>query len=243
MGSRVVLTTAEGSFSGLEQLLSDRGFTVSAHPLLRFLEPADWSAVDALLRGWNNVPAVALTSPRAARALLDRAGVLGVTLAPGPTLWVGGAATKAALGDQLGTIRAARGPFMRAGRALGNAVIKEGSVNHVVFACGEPHLDDFPDVLRAAGVAVDEVTCYRSVLATTDAASDAVSGADVVVVGSPRVAVLLASVLPPEAMVHLVAVGPTTADAAQESGWAPSAMANDPSIQCLADAVEAAIDE
>jgi uroporphyrinogen-III synthase len=122
-------------------------------------------------------------------------------------------------------------------------MIEAGVSGHVVFACGEPHLDDFPRILRASGVAVDEVTCYRSVLATSDTASEAINGAQVVVVGSPRVAALLAGVRRPEPTVHLLAVGPTTGDAARESGWAPSAVAGEPSTPCVADAVQAAIDE
>ncbi len=243
MGVRVVLTTAKGSFSGLEQLLRDRGFEVTACPLLAFREPADWSPVDALLRGWGNVPAVALTSPRAACALMDRARRLDVPLAPGPALWAGGPATKAALGDTLGSVRTAGESGMAGGTALGRAMIEAGVSGHVVFACGEPHLDDFPRILRASGVAVDEVTCYRSVLATSDTASEAINGAQVVVVGSPRVAALLAGVRRPEPAVHLLAVGPTTGDAARESGWAPSAVAGEPSTPCVADAVQVAIDE
>jgi len=242
MRARVVLTTANGSFSGLEQLLRDRGFEVTACPLLTFGEPADWSPVDALLRGWDNVPVVALTSPRAACALLDRARRLEVSLAPGPALWAGGPATKAALGDRLGPVRTA-GEVEVGGRALGHAMIEAGIPDRVVFACGEPHLDDFPSLLRASGVAVDEVTCYRSVLATTATAGEALGGAAVVVVGSPRVAALLARVRPPESAVHLVAVGPTTGDAARESGWAPSAVADEPSTPRVADAVQVAIDE
>lgn len=243
MGVRVVLTTAKGSFSGLEQLLRDRGFEVTACPLLAFGDPADWSPVDALLRGWHHVPVVALTSPRAACALMDRARRLDVPLAPGPALWAGGPATKAALGDSLGSVRTAGESGMAGGRALGRAMIEAGVSGHVVFACGEPHLDDLSSLLRASGVAVDEVTCYRSVLATPATASEALGGTAVVVVGSPRVAALLARVRPPESAVHLVAVGPTTGDAARESGWAPSAVAAEPSTPSVADAVQAAIDE
>jgi uroporphyrinogen-III synthase len=242
MGSRVVLTTAEGSFVGLEQLLRDREFDVAANPLLAFSEPADWSPVDALLRGWDQVPAVALTSPRAAVALIDRASQLNIDLAAGPTLWAGGTATRAALGDQFAVRTPSQTAMGRAGRALGHAMIEAGVKDRVVFVCGEPHRDDFPDLLRASGVTVEEVVCYRSVLATPEVACDAISSANIVVVGSPRVATLLAGVRP-AAAVHLVAVGPTTGDAARKSGWVPAAVADEPSSQCVADAVESAIHE
>ncbi len=242
MGSRVVLTTAEGSFVGLEQLLRDRDFDVATHPLLAFREPADWSQVDALLRGWDQVPIVALTSPRSASALVDRANRLNIDLASGPTLWAGGTATKATLGDQLAVRTPSQIAMGRAGRALGQAMIEAGVKDRVVFVCGEPHRDDLPDLLRASGVTVEEVVCYRSVLATPEIACDAVSGANIVVVGSPRVATLLAGVRP-AAAVHLVAVGPTTGDAARKSGWVPAAVADEPSSQCVADAVKSAIDE
>ena len=242
MAALVVLTTAAGSFVGLEQLLRDREFDVAASPLLAFREPADWSPVDALLRGWDQVPVVAFTSPRAAGALIDRASRLSVDLAAGPTLWAGGAATKAALGDQLAVRTSLEATMGRAGRALGHAMIQAGVKDRVVFVCGEPHRDDLPDLLRASGVTVGEVVCYRSVLATPEAACDAVSSANIVVVGSPRVATLLAGVRP-AAAVRLVAVGPTTGDAARKSGWIPAAVADEPSSRCVADAVKAAIDE
>jgi len=88
---------------------------------------------------------------------------------------------------------------------------------------------------------VDEVVCYRSVLAGEIAARAAAERAGVLVVASPTVAALLARACPPGLRPALVAVGPTTAASAQASGWAPDAVAPRPTVEALVGTVKSLI--
>jgi uroporphyrinogen-III synthase len=57
------------------------------------------------------------------------------------------------------------------------------------------------------------------------------------VVASPAVLELLVQVCPPSVRPALVAIGPTTAAAAQAAGWHPAAVASAPSTASLASAI------
>jgi uroporphyrinogen-III synthase len=93
--------------------------------------------------------------------------------------------------------------------------------------------------LRDAGVAVDEVVCYRSVLAGELEARRAAQRAQIAIVASPSVADLLARACPPGDRPALLAVGPTTAAAALASGWPPAGVAARPTAEALAAGVRA----
>jgi uroporphyrinogen-III synthase len=72
------------------------------------------------------------------------------------------------------------------------------------------------------------------VLAGDDVARQAVSGADILLVGSPKVAALVTRVIPRDERPALVAIGPTTAAAARAAGWAPAGVANRPTVSAVA---------
>ena len=90
--------------------------------------------------------------------------------------------------------------------------------------------------LRDAGALVDVVEAYRTVLAEPGRARAVMAAADVVVVTSPGVARLLASVEHRERPA-LVAIGPTTADEATRHGWPPDAVAASPAVPAVAAAI------
>ena len=91
-----------------------------------------------------------------------------------------------------------------------------------------------PTRLRHEGIEVDEVVCYRSVLAGEAAARAAARAR-----GAsswwrvPSVADLLARASRLDARPPLLAVGPTTAAAARASGWPPAAVAAHPDVEAL----------
>jgi uroporphyrinogen-III synthase len=106
-------------------------------------------------------------------------------------------------------------------------------VRRVLFPCGDIRRDELPARLRDEGVEVDELVCYRSVLAGETAARHAAGRAGVLIVASPSVADLLARACPAGVRPQLVAVGPTTASAALASGWRPDAVATLPTVDAL----------
>ena len=231
----VVITLGEGTLPGLGRALRDGGFAVRQTPLLSFGPPRERAPFDAAMARLERYAAIALTSPRAAEAFRTR-----WTPPPRPAewsvsksrLWVVGAGTARGLGSGAGWChRAAR----RRGRetaaeALARTMLDAGVGSPVLHLCGDVHRDEVSTRLRAAGMKVDEVQAYRSTLATPAAARRACMEAGAVVVGSPRVAALLARSIPAADRPILIALGPTTASVAAQFGWRAAAVARRPTV-------------
>jgi uroporphyrinogen-III synthase len=238
----VVLTGSAGSFPGLIEALREVPVAVEQRPLLRFAPPLDWEPVDAALEQLSSYGAVALTSPRAAGAIAQRirAREMSRVSQSVPEVWAVGPGTVAALEGSLGTARS-RGKGgdggENGGAALARAMIAAGVQGPVLFLCGEARREELPATLRKEGIVVDEVVCYRSVLASESEARAAAASGSPLVVASPSVAELLARACPPPARPGLLAVGPTTAAAARAAGWPPSAVAAEPTARAVQAAV------
>ncbi|HET6580075.1 MAG TPA: uroporphyrinogen-III synthase [Gemmatimonadales bacterium] len=243
MPHAVIVTASAGTFPGLVEALRLLGASVEEVPLLSFAPPLDWASVDAALGEMGRYEAVVFTSPRSARVFSERAAA---ALAPGnpaatgnraATVWAAGAGTAHSVGGAFGPVRL---PDQRlagergAGWALASAMTAAGIHGPVLFPCGDQRRDELPTRLRERGIVVEEVVCYRSVLASEDEARRAAARAAVLVVASPSVAGLLAHACPAGARPRLVAVGPTTADAARAHGWPPARVAPSPTADALA---------
>jgi uroporphyrinogen-III synthase len=235
----VVLTVSLGAFPGLAEKLRELPVAVEEHPLLTFVPPMDWDPVDRALRDLSHYDALAFTSPRAATAFVGRYRDVGPALNQGetmPPVWSGGPATSAALAPLMAEIHhASEEETGRAGAAaaLAAAMLESGFGGRVLFPCGEIRRDELPTRLRHQGIEVDEVVCYRAVLAPESAARAAAERAAILVVASPSVAELLARAAREDARPRMLAVGPTTAAAARASGWPPAAVADRPDVVAL----------
>lgn len=237
----VVLTASWGSFPGLIEALKRMPVTVEERPLISFSPPLDWAPLDAALQQLGTYAAAVFTSPRAAGSVLERMKARGMAwISRGaPEIWAIGPATAAALRGVLGSVRV---PGERqGGRSTAATLLRamlEGNVGSpVLFPCGEMRRDELPNGLRAHGIRVDEVECYRSVLADESEARAAAGLGSVVVVASPSVVDLLARACPRASRPELLAVGPTTAASARAAGWSPAAVAESPSARALASAI------
>jgi uroporphyrinogen-III synthase len=240
----VLLTASAGAFPGLVEALRAIPVAVEDVPLMTFAPPLDWSSVDAAARNLERYAAIAFTSPRAARAFGERLRTLDVRVPSGTAVWAAGAGTAQALGGTLGPVRQADEHTVAergAAAALADAVVRSGPERPVLFPGGDIRRDELPARLRDEGITVDEVVCYRSVLAGEMEARGAAERAQVVIVASPSVADLLARACPPGVRPALVAVGPTTAEAARASGWPPARVASRPTSEALAAAVRAVV--
>jgi uroporphyrinogen-III synthase len=241
---RIVITASAGSFPGLSDALNGPGRTVAEQPLIRFTPPADWTPLDRALDRLHHYQDVALTSPRAARALATRLVHRRIRwpLADAPTVWAGGRGTAAALGGNLRSVRIPDEGEVGshgAAAALAHAMLEARVAGPVLFPCGSTRREVLPRRLRDEGVSVDEVVCYQSALANHDEAKAAARGATLLIVASPSVARLLIDACPPGSRPDLIAVGPITAAAVREGGWEPAAVASHPAR----DAVVAAAGE
>lgn len=241
MVETVVVTASQGSFPGLVQALKGIRVDVEEHPLISFAGPPDWAPVDQALGRLSSYGAVAITSPRAAAAVAERMDLRREARPEDAqaAVWAGGMATADALRDTLGPVRTPAKPGTGGGAAatLALAMLQAKVAGPVLFPCGETRRDELPDLLRRHGVQVDEVVCYRSVLASEAAARAAAKRGTVVVVASPSVAALLVRACPPDSRPDLLAVGPTTAAAAQASGWPPAAVAAELTVDAVGTAV------
>lgn len=239
----VLITASAGTFPGLAEALRAIPVGVEEVPLMTFAPPRDWGPVDAAVRDLGRYAAVAFTSPRSARAFAERVAALGGSPAATPA-WAAGAGTAQALGDVLGPVHL---PDERvvgelgAAAALASALLAAGPGGPVLFPCGDIRRDELPARLRDDGIAVDEVVCYRSVLAGEGDARRAAQRAQILIVASPSVAELLARACPPGVRPALLAVGPTTAAAAGGSGWPPAGVATRPTTEALVAGVRALV--
>jgi uroporphyrinogen-III synthase len=239
----VVITASAGTFPGLAAALKEIPVAVEERPLMSFAPPLDWSPLDRALERPKEYGAVVFTSPRAAQTFAERLGTLGMTWRPGPgmpVVWSAGPATSAALQGALGSVRLPAGRKtgkLGAAKALARGMLEENVSGPVLFPCGESHRDELPAELRNNAIDVEEIVCYRSVLAAVPEARLAASRGTVLVVASPSVAGLLARACPRGPRPELLAVGPTTADSARAAGWPPAAVAPEPSTRALASAI------
>ncbi len=238
----VVITASAGSFPGLADSLRAIPLEVEERPLLSFAPPVDWGPLDRALEHLARFHGIAFTSPRAASAFAARLAQRRERIPSPeqlPPLWASGASTAEAL-DQLGPVQtpsSAADRAIGAAAALARAVIASRAGGPVLFPCGELRRDELPARLRQEGIEVEEVICYRSVLARDEEARFAAERASLLVVASPSVAQLLVRVCPPEARPPILAVGPTTAAAARAAGWPPVAVAAEPTAESVADTV------
>jgi uroporphyrinogen-III synthase len=236
----VVLTASAGTFPGLAAALAEVSIQFVSRSLLSFEPPLDWAPLDNALARRRSFQAVALTSPRAAQAFAERLDACGLTWdADAPAVWVVGSTTAEALQGRarVRTPDISPEPGETAGASLARAMLEAGVRGRVLFPCGDRRRDELAALLHSHGIQVDEVVCYRSVLATREQARAAVSGGTIVIVASPSVAALLAEACPGPPRPRLVAIGATTAEAAQAAGWLPAAVAVEPSAAAVAAAI------
>ena len=231
----VVVTASRGTFAGLAESLNRPGITVEEQPLITFEAPESWSPLDAAVAELSRFDAVALTSPRAARAFAERLHLGGVTPAElRPVIWAVGRGTAEALGDLAGQARTSdRVAEGSPAAALAREMLVAGCRGRVLFPCGEIRRDELPGILRDGGCDVHEVVCYRSILATQAEARAAASRASLLVVASPSVMRLLVESCPRQRP-RLIAIGSITAESAEAAGWRPDAVAGDPSTRGVA---------
>ncbi len=159
MPGAVVITASSGTFPGLVEAVRAIPAPVEEIPLMEFAPPLDWRPVDQALDRIDEFDAVAVTSPRAARAFAGRVATRGMTerLARShrPALWAGGQATADALGKGMGKVHqpsTKSSVRLGAAAALASAMLKGGVKGPVLFPCGDLRRDELPARLQDEGV-------------------------------------------------------------------------------------------
>jgi uroporphyrinogen-III synthase len=228
----VVLTGARGGLAGLTEALVAAGHTVVERPLILFAPPENWTPFDAALTMIDSFAAVAVTSPRAAEALAARL--------PRPParvpVWTGGHRTASPLQGIFQTIHVAPDLGRGAAESVADEMRRARVSGPVLFPCGTLRRETLPHRLEAAGIRVESIVCYRTLLEPAEAARTACRDGDVLIVTSPSVATLLAETGLTERP-RLLAVGPTTAHALAARGWPPDAVAGTAAVAAVMDGI------
>jgi uroporphyrinogen-III synthase len=231
---RVVITASLGSILGLPEALRAHNLEASERPLLRFGPPQDWTAFDQALANIERFRAIAVTSPRAALALVRR-----IPRKPcAVPAWTTGNISAMLLRAAMTSVHATEYTESEgAAEAVAGAILQARTGSPVFFPCGDLHRNALIFRLQAAGVKVESVICYRTILGSTEDAKAACAGADLVLVASPSVARLLSDGVPAGARPLLMAAGPTTARAAENAGWPADIVARKPSAAAILEAL------
>jgi hydroxymethylbilane synthase len=240
---RVLVTREPGRPGALADALRARGLEPIVIPTIELRPAAPGGALDAAVADLPSYAWVVVTSAAGADAIADATARVGVDLATARVAAVG-----AATADAL----AARGapatfvPARTSGLGIGDELpIAPG--DRVLLARADAAGTDLPGRLRARAAVVEEVAAYQTVEAPESARAPlralfAAGGVDAIVLASGSAARgLLALLGPIERRAALATpaccIGPTTAAAARDAGFARVAEATAASSEALADIV------
>lgn len=219
----------------LADMLTARGATVIHVPLVAVIDPSDGGAAlrDAL-SGLRNFDWLVVTSAAGA----ERVGSA-VAQVPFVRLAAVGTATARALESHAGRPVDLVPVVQRADALVAAFVERERSPQHVLIAQADIAAPTLADGLRAAGHDVTVITAYRTVATEPDRAAEvAVAGADAVLFASGSAVENWCRRFGTEAPPVVVAIGPSTAAAADRFGLKLSAVATDHSLDGLVTELE-----
>ena len=218
-GCRVVVTRPTEQAEELAGPLRRLGALVRVRPLVGIAPPADPGALRAAIAALDSYRWLAFTSANAVRACAEAA--------PPGTRWpaagcVGPGTARAAAAAGIPVLLV---PEVFSGeglaRAMAGAVAVPGA--RVLWPRASGAREDLGAGLRAAGVVVDEVECYRTVPSAAAAASLASElehePADVLVFTSPSAVRTLAAAAGGGPGCAVAVIGESSAAAAAEAGW------------------------
>jgi len=219
----------------LADMLTARGATVIHVPLVAVTDPSDGgAALRAVLSGLSGFDWLVVTSAAGA----ERVGSAAADV-PGIRLAAVGTATARELESCAGRPVDLVPAVQRADALVAAFVEREPSPQRVLIAQADIAAPTLADGLRAAGHDVTVVTAYRTVTPDPDRHAEiAVEGADAVLFASGSAVESWCRRFGTETPPIVVAIGPTTAAAADGFGLKLSAVATDHSLDGLVTELE-----
>jgi uroporphyrinogen-III synthase len=234
-GRRILVTRAAHQAGKLCDGLRALGAEPVAVPVLEIRPPASFAPLDAALRRLDSYDWLLLTSNNTVRALVERAGLLGISLqgiAPPQVAAVGKATAAAA--RQAGLLVAFVPESYVAESLVKGLLPTLQNGQRILLARAAVARDVIPDALRSAGAEVDVVDAYQNALPATapeqlrravdeglDAATFTSSSSATHLAEAARAA----GVAWPFAAVPAISIGPITSQTLRELGWPPAAEA------------------
>ena len=222
-----------------EAAFREAGYSVRCRPVLAF-DQVDGPALAQRLNQAAQYAGLVVTSPRAVGALKEAlsGGADERAAWQGKSAFAVGPRTAEAL-EALGF--APQGQESGSAQELAALIVRHSFKEPLLFLCGNRRRDVLPNRLREAGIPFEEQRVYETRL-RTDLDLTTPTVPDWLVFFSPSgiEAVRQAGAMQDAhhlAAVRLAAIGPTTARALREAGWAPDAVADRPAPDALVEAI------
>jgi uroporphyrinogen-III synthase len=233
----VYLLREPSSSDPYESALARRGFAVRFLPVLAFHFINQEQLIEALARP-QNYGGLILTSPRAAEALAQGFAAISdkkpLWMAK-PAYVVGPATAEKTRSLGFSVIGQDSGDAER----LAEQIESSRPDRPLLFLSGDRRREVLPERLKQASIPVEERCVYETHLRDALDVPDGEQPDWVVFFSPSGVEAVRNAGITFQASARIAAIGSTTAQAACEAGWAPGAVAAEPSPQALADALAA----
>ncbi len=249
-GRRILVTRAANQAGKLSEGLRALGATPVEVPILEIRPPENYALFDTALCRLDQYDWLVLTSVNSVRAIVERAGDLGLDLHKLSAMEVAAVGRATAAEATAAGLAVTVVPEMYVAESLVSALRTQVSGKRVLLARAASARDVIPNALREWGATVDVVDAYRNTLpeaapgqlrhalaqridaATFTSSSSATHLAE---------AASRAGILWPFAGVPAISIGPITSETLRELGWPSAAEANPHDIPGLIAAVAKAL--
>jgi uroporphyrinogen III methyltransferase/synthase len=244
-GKTILLTRSDEANAEVANRLKSCGADTLSLPTIRFTDPDSWNACDTAIQNLQTYDAILFTSSNAVRAFLDRIESVNPArlemLRTVRVHAVGERTSDSLRSAGITAILAEGGTAEVLAESLGEDV----KGKRFLFPKSNIAREVLPGALKARGATVDEAVVYKTV-APAPADLDAVRNAlrlrniDILLFFSPSAVSNFVQMIGTGFTDSIVvaAIGPTTAEAARNAGFAVSVVPDKPTTEDLIDATE-----
>ena len=250
-GKTVFVSRARQESPELFKTLESEGASVVAEPLLRFAPPEDTTVIDAALSKLGEFDWWLITSRHAVEFVSSRSRALGRPLSDlAGRVLVGAVGSATSNAAQAAGLKVSYAAHQQSGSGLAAELALRVAGKRVLLLRSNLADSSLPRALAAHQAQVTDVVAYCTIgpnaAAKARLASLAWGLVDAAIFFSPSAIRNLVDAIGQEKIKTLancvaVAIGPTTADALKETGFARSVQAEEPSLESIVAALHAGL--
>jgi uroporphyrinogen-III synthase len=245
-GHRVLVTRAVHQAGKLSDGLRALGAEPVEVPVLEIAPPDSFRPLDEALLQLDRYDWLIVTSANTVRALVERAGVLGVALSSASSLKVAAVGAATASEARSAGLSVAVVPENYVAESLVKSLSAQAAGKRILLARAAVARDVIPDALRLVGSTVDVVDAYQNRMPTSApellrqalqkgiSAATFTSSSSVTHLADAAIAAGLGF---PLRGVPAVSIGPITSKTLRDAGWEPAIEASQWDVPGLIDAV------
>ncbi len=246
-GKTILVTRSKDSSAELRSLLESHGASVICFPTIEIKDPDSWEACDKTIWMLSEYSSVCFTSKNAVAKFVERIRTIrpqAVDILSTRNIFAVGEKTKRSLETCGFSVLAA--PKHSSAEEL-SALIKEHQVKDakILFPKSNIARDVLPQNLRSMGAKVDEIVVYRTVIPDPDNLEIIrqmflENKIDVAAFFSPSGILNFVEMIGTEVLAHtaIAAIGPTTAETAQQLGLSVAILSQKATAEGLVEAIE-----